>query len=65
MFAIIVEGESMLKEFIKKLRWFGKGAPSPVTQPKSKGETWSVLDIVSVIFRTMKLLLNVAFVFIF
>lgn len=55
----------MLKEFIKKLRQFGKGTPSPATQPKSKGETWSVLDIVSVIFRTMKLLLNVAFVFIF
>ena len=55
----------MLKEFIKKLRRFGKGAPSPVTQSKSKGETWSVLDIVSVIFRTVKLLLNVAFVFIF
>ena len=55
----------MLKEFIKKLRQFGKGEPSPAKTSKPKGETWSVLDIVSVIFRTVKLLLNVAFVFIF
>ena len=55
----------MLKPFIKKLKQFGKGGPSPVKTSKPKGETWSVLDIVSVIFRTVKLLLNVAFVFIF
>ncbi|RSJ89643.1 Penicillin-binding protein 1F [Streptococcus cristatus] len=55
----------MLKPFIKKLRQFGKGEPSPAKKSKPKGETWSVLDIVSVIFRTVKLLLNVAFVFIF
>lgn len=55
----------MLKPFIKKLKQFGKGEPSPVKTSKPKGETWSVLDIVSVIFRTVKLLLNVAFVFIF
>lgn len=55
----------MLKPFIKKLKQFGKGELSPVKTSKPKGETWSVLDIVSVIFRTVKLLLNVAFVFIF
>ena len=55
----------MLKPFIKKLKQFGKGEPSPAKTSKPKGETWSVLDIVSVIFRTVKLLLNVAFVFIF
>ncbi|WP_125373468.1 penicillin-binding protein PBP1B [Streptococcus cristatus] len=54
-----------MKPFIKKLRQFGKGEPSPAKKSKPKGETWSVLDIVSVIFRTVKLLLNVAFVFIF
>ena len=50
----------MLKPFIKKLKQFGKGGPSPAKTSKPKGETWSVLDIVSVIFRTVKLLLNVA-----